>query len=145
MYAGSGAVGLEALSRGARSALFVESDRRSVRIIQKNVRELGFGGVADVVAEPVERVVSRRISGPPYGFVFADPPYAFQHDAIARVFTLLKQNGWVAEDGLVAVERSRRAALEWPEGFEELRNRRYGDTTLWYGRPARRDTLNDRS
>ncbi|GAA1310207.1 DNA methylase [Planotetraspora silvatica] len=135
LYAGSGAVGLEALSRGAAHALLVESDARAVRTIKENIASLGLPG-AVLAPEKAERVVGRPCEEP-YDFVFADPPYAVTDEAVVRVVEALRDNGWLAEDALVAVEReSRGKDLVWPRGFEEDRVRRYGEASVWYGRAA---------
>ncbi|NUW34881.1 16S rRNA (guanine(966)-N(2))-methyltransferase RsmD [Nonomuraea sp. SMC257] len=149
LYAGSGAVGLEALSRGAERAVLVESDPKAVRVIRANVRELGLTG-AHVVADKVERFLSRpaedapgqggqtHTGGPePYDIVFADPPYAVSDEEVARVLELLRDHGWLAGDALVAFERETRGkALVWPDGYVEERVRRYGEASVWYGRAA---------
>jgi 16S rRNA (guanine966-N2)-methyltransferase len=133
LYAGSGAVGLEALSRGAAHALLVESDARAVRTIRGNVGSLGLAG-AVVVPDKVERVVGGPCTDP-YDFVFADPPYAVGDQAVRQVLEHLRGNGWLAVDALVAVEReSRGADLEWPAGYEAEKVRRYGEAAVWYGR-----------
>ncbi|GII76518.1 DNA methylase [Sphaerisporangium rufum] len=135
LYAGSGAVGLEALSRGAARATLVESDGRALRTIRENVARLGLPG-ATVVADRVERVVAARCPEP-YDLVFADPPYAVGDEAVRLVLERLRDNGWLAPDALVAVEReSRGAHLAWPDGLEEERVRRYGEAAVWYGRAA---------
>ncbi|MEU4543906.1 16S rRNA (guanine(966)-N(2))-methyltransferase RsmD [Nonomuraea dietziae] len=134
LYAGSGAVGLEAVSRGAAHALLVESDPRAVKTIKANIRELGFGE-ATVVADRVERLLARQ--GEPYDIVFADPPYAVTDEDVTRMLELLRDNGWLTPDALVAVEReSRGKDLVWPPGYEEERVRRYGEASVWYGRAA---------
>jgi 16S rRNA (guanine966-N2)-methyltransferase len=143
LYAGSGAVGLEALSRGAAHALLVESAAAAVRAIRSNIDALALDG-AEVAAEPVRRVLGR---GPgadgPYGFVFADPPYAVPDDEITAVLAALRDHGWLVQHApggadppgtLVAVERaSRSGPVRWPDGYQADRSRRYGDATLWYG------------
>ncbi|MFI6598037.1 16S rRNA (guanine(966)-N(2))-methyltransferase RsmD [Nonomuraea sp. NPDC050536] len=135
LYAGSGAVGLEALSRGAAHALLVESDSKAVRTIKANVQALGLPG-ADVVADRVERVLARE-PDEPYDIVFADPPYVVSSEQVVAVLEALRDNGWLAEDALVAFERETRGkALEWPEGYIEERVRRYGEASVWYGRAA---------
>ncbi|WP_344856980.1 16S rRNA (guanine(966)-N(2))-methyltransferase RsmD [Planomonospora alba] len=135
LYAGSGAVGLEALSRGAAHALLVESDPRAVRTIRANIASLGLPG-AELAADRVERVLARG-AAQPYDFVFADPPYAVAAEEVDAVLGLLRAGGWLAEDALVAVEReSRGKDLVWPDGFEEERVRRYGEASVWYGRAA---------
>ncbi|MEU0572085.1 16S rRNA (guanine(966)-N(2))-methyltransferase RsmD [Nonomuraea sp. NPDC005983] len=136
LYAGSGAVGLEALSRGAAHALLVESDQRAVRTIRANVDALGLPG-ARVVADKVERVLGRPPEGEPYDIVFADPPYALADEDVTRVLELLRDNGWLAGEALVAFERETRGkSLVWPEGYFEERVRRYGEASVWYGRAA---------
>lgn len=136
LYAGSGAVGLESLSRGAAHALFVESDPDAVRTLRANVRALDLPG-AQVAAEKVERAVGRPPNGPAYDVVFADPPYKLADTAVEAVLTALVGGGWLAAGAVVTVERSSRAApLRWPAGLVGTRQRRYGEATLWYGRPA---------
>ncbi|TDE59504.1 16S rRNA (guanine(966)-N(2))-methyltransferase RsmD [Nonomuraea mesophila] len=135
LYAGSGAVGLEALSRGAAAALLVESDPRAVRTIRANVESLGLDG-ARVVADKVARVLGKA-PDEPYDIVFADPPYATSDGEVERVLELLRDNGWLVDGALVAFEReSRGKALMWPEGYVEERVRRYGEASVWYGRAA---------
>ena len=141
LYAGSGAVGLEALSRGAAHALLVESAPAAVRAIRSNIGALALDG-AEVAAEPVRRVLARGPgAGGPYGFVFADPPYAVADGEITAVLTALRDHGWLVpqvpggEPGtLVAVERATRSGpVRWPDGYQRDRSRRYGEATLWYG------------
>ncbi|MFF4775161.1 16S rRNA (guanine(966)-N(2))-methyltransferase RsmD [Microtetraspora fusca] len=135
LYAGSGAVGLEALSRGASHALLVESDAKAVRTIRQNIAALGLPG-AVLRAEKVERVLAQG-SAEPYDFVFADPPYSVSDETVTRVLEALRSEGWVGEGTLVAVEReSRGKDLVWPQGFEEDRVRRYGEAAVWYGHAA---------
>jgi 16S rRNA (guanine966-N2)-methyltransferase len=133
LYAGSGAVGLEALSRGAAHVLLVESDARTAAVIKANVATVGIAG-ATVVTDRAERLLGR----PPaardrYDLVFADPPYAVTAAAVTRVLTLLA-DGWLAGDALIVVERATRSgALEWPPGYQPSKSRRYGEATFWYG------------
>jgi 16S rRNA (guanine966-N2)-methyltransferase len=135
LYAGSGALGLEALSRGAAHALLVESDGRAARAIKVNAESLGLAG-AVVVADRVERVLARA-EAEPYDVVFADPPYAVTDQAVTAVLELLRDRGWLAQDALVVVEReSRGKDLVWPPGYAEERVRRYGEASVWYGRAA---------
>ncbi|MFI7418970.1 16S rRNA (guanine(966)-N(2))-methyltransferase RsmD [Nonomuraea sp. NPDC049684] len=135
LYAGSGAVGLESLSRGAAHALLVESDAKAVRTIRANIQSLGLDG-AELVADKVERVLARPPEEP-YDIVFADPPYALGDGEVTRVLELLRDNGWLMDEGLVAFERETRGkSLMWPEGYVEERVRRYGEASVWYGRAA---------
>ncbi|GAA1665608.1 16S rRNA (guanine(966)-N(2))-methyltransferase RsmD [Nonomuraea maheshkhaliensis] len=135
LYAGSGAVGLETLSRGAAEAVLVESDPKAVRTIRANVGTLGLAG-ARVVADKVERLLAKPADGP-YDIVFADPPYAVSGDDVQKVLELLRDNDWLADEALVAFERETRGKpLMWPEGYVEERVRRYGEASVWYGRAA---------
>lgn len=135
LYAGSGAVGLEALSRGAAHALLVEAHPRAARVIRSNIDALGLSG-AELVADRVERVL-RGPPDEPYDLVFADPPYAMAYNEVTGMLGALREGGWLASGALVVVERaSRGGAFEWPPGYVADRDRRYGEGTLWYGRPA---------
>ncbi|MEU9129158.1 16S rRNA (guanine(966)-N(2))-methyltransferase RsmD [Kitasatospora sp. NPDC048540] len=136
LFGGSGAVGLEALSRGAVHALLVESDPSAARVIRENVRTLGLPG-AEVRADRAERVIAGPAPAVPYDLVFLDPPYSVTDDEVREMLITLGSGGWLGEDALVTVERSTRGGeFGWPEGFEPLRSRRYGEGTLWYGRAA---------
>jgi 16S rRNA (guanine966-N2)-methyltransferase len=139
LYGGSGAVGLEALSRGAAHALLVEADQRAVRTLRHNVRSLDLPG-AEVRAARAEQVLAGPAPEEPYGLVFLDPPYAVTDDALREILLTLRTEGWLAPDALVTVERSTRGGgFRWPRGFEGLRSRRYGEGTLWYGRAAEQE------
>jgi 16S rRNA (guanine966-N2)-methyltransferase len=136
LYAGSGAVGLEALSRGAAHCLLAESDARVLRVLRANVEALALPG-AEVHGGRVERLL---VSGPPgaaYDVVFLDPPYDVGDDALRAVLAGLRDHGWLGPDAVVAVERPTRGGpWDWPAGFTAERSRRYGEATLWYGRAA---------
>jgi 16S rRNA (guanine966-N2)-methyltransferase len=136
LYAGSGAVGLEALSRGASHTLLVEADSRAARTVRENVKSLGLPG-AEVRAGKAEQIIRTAPPEQPYDIVFLDPPYAVSDDDLREILLTLRTEGWLAEDALVTVERSTRGGeFRWPEGFEALRARRYGEGTFWYGRAA---------
>jgi 16S rRNA (guanine966-N2)-methyltransferase len=140
LYAGSGAVGLEALSRGAARALLAEADPRAVRVIHANIAALGLAG-ASVVADRVERMLARGPAADQAGgaadrfdLAFADPPYAMPGEAVSAMLTALVTAGWLVPGALVVVERSTRSGpVCWPEGIAGDRSRRYGEATLWYG------------
>ncbi|MGH8869867.1 MAG: 16S rRNA (guanine(966)-N(2))-methyltransferase RsmD [Actinomycetes bacterium] len=138
LYAGSGAVGLEAASRGASHVLLVENDARAVRVLGENVDAVGLAGVR-VARSPVERLVAvaPRAGDGPYDVVFADPPYTFSAKRLADVLVTLQAGGWLADGALVIVERATRdPGFAWPDGFVPERSKRYGEGTLWYGRAA---------
>jgi 16S rRNA (guanine966-N2)-methyltransferase len=134
LYAGSGAVGLEALSRGAGHVLLVESGARAGRVIRANVQAIGLPG-AEVITDRVERVLARGPGPDPYDVVFADPPYAQPDAEVTGMLTELAGQGWLAAGALVIVERATRSGpVSWPAGFTADRARRYGEATFWYGR-----------
>ncbi|MGW5052138.1 16S rRNA (guanine(966)-N(2))-methyltransferase RsmD [Actinokineospora sp. NPDC004072] len=129
LYAGSGALGFEALSRGAALATLVESDRTAVKVLRDNARALGLPGadirqgkVATVLAEPPPQ---------PYDLVLADPPYALGQPELAAVLSALVERDWAAGGAVVVVERDRRTGPPaWPAAFAPERVRGYGDTEL---------------
>ncbi|KAA9152058.1 16S rRNA (guanine(966)-N(2))-methyltransferase RsmD [Amycolatopsis acidicola] len=130
LYAGSGALGLEALSRGAADAVFVESDRRAVAVLRGNVAELALGGT--VRPGPVNTVLTQP-ADKPFDLVLADPPYAVDAAALGVMLEALAAGGWLVPDGLVIIERAERAGEpRWPAGFESLRTMRHGDTALYW-------------
>jgi 16S rRNA (guanine966-N2)-methyltransferase len=132
LYAGSGAVGLEAWSRGAGVVTLVEHDRRTAALIAQNARTLGFPR-ADVVTGSVAATL-RRPPSAPYDVVFLDPPYPVADQAVANDLAALASEGWLVPGALVVVERSARSPEPaWPDSFTAIRERRYGETTLWYG------------
>lgn len=136
LYGGSGAVGLEALSRGAGHVLLVEADQRAARVIERNVHSLGLRG-AEVRTGKAEQILAGPAPQLPYDVAFLDPPYAVTDDALREILITLRARGWLAEGALVTVERSTRGGdFRWPEGYEEVRSRRYGEGTLWYGLAA---------
>ena len=134
LYAGSGAVGLEALSRGASRVLLVESGARASAVIRQNIEALGLPG-ATLIADRVERVLAHEPrEDERYDVAFADPPYAMADAEISRVLSLLADEGWLARDALVIVERATRSGpVRWPDGFVPDRARKYGEATFWYG------------
>lgn len=133
LYAGSGALGLEALSRGAASAVFVESSAGVLPVLKANLEAVGLPG-GRVVAGSVHTVVH----GPPparFDLVLADPPYATPDEEVIGVLQALSSGGWCAPDAIVVVERASRDPLfDWPTPLAGLRDRRYGEALLRYGR-----------
>ena len=147
LYAGSGAVGLEALSRGAAHVLLVESGARAGRVIKANIAALGLPG-AEVIVDRVERVLARgpgaagAAAAAPgadggYDVIFADPPYALDGEEVSAMLTALADRAWLAPGALVIVERATRSGpVRWPAGYVQDRARRYGEATFWYGLAA---------
>lgn len=127
-YAGSGAVGLEALSRGAVHALLVEYDRAALAALRANVTALGLP--ARVHAGDLGRLVAGE-PDQPYDVVFLDPPY---DDPVDPVIAALVDHGWLTPDATLVVERSSRSPEPtWPTAWR-ARRRTYGETALWYVR-----------
>lgn len=132
LYAGSGALGLEALSRGAAHVRFVESDRRAAAVLRRNVDALGLPG-AEVSTATVAAVLHGG-PGLPYDVVLADPPYTLDETAVDGMLDGLARGGWLGPGALVVVERSARAMPPtWPDGVVAVTEKRYGDTTVYYG------------
>ncbi|BBX66180.1 16S rRNA (guanine(966)-N(2))-methyltransferase RsmD [Mycobacterium saskatchewanense] len=129
LYAGSGALGLEALSRGAASALFVESDQRAAAVIARNVKALGLAG-ATLRRGSVASVLAGETPSP-VDLVLADPPYEVGADDVGAVLAALTEHGWVREGTVAVIERAAGGVpLAWPEGWSAWPHRVYGDTRL---------------
>lgn len=130
LFAGSGALGIEAASRGAAAVTLVESARPAAQVCRRNVAALGIGGVVVVVAEPAERFVRQSVDAP-WDLVFLDPPYELDEDGLAGVLAGLV--GALAGSAVVVVERSARSPEpRWPAGLGRSDRRAYGDTVVWF-------------
>jgi len=123
LFAGTGALGIEALSRGAVSATFVDADHGAVRAIKDNLAATHLGGRARVVQADVSRYLGRTAPEPLFGVAFADPPYAFSEWA-----SLLDR----IPARLIAIEA--RLHVDVGDGWRALRSRRYGDTVVTLAR-----------
>jgi 16S rRNA (guanine966-N2)-methyltransferase len=129
LFAGTGALGIEASSRGARFVLFVDNGAEARALLRANVEALGLGGVTKVYrrdaanlgpAHPVE----------PFGLVFLDPPYRMQ--LADKALVSLRDGGWLTPDALVIVEEAKDAGFVAPDGFTELDRRAYDDTEFTF-------------
>ena len=143
LFAGSGAVGLEALSRGAKSATFVERDRRHLAVLKENLESLGSGRVGTVAARPMAtpndttviaadayRWVERYV-GPGFSIGFADPPYALgEEKGYASVLATLAERGVIRPGGLFIAEMTAVQKAEETPGWELVRDRTYGKTRI---------------
>jgi 16S rRNA (guanine966-N2)-methyltransferase len=129
LYAGSGALGLEALSRGAASAMFVEANDRAAAVIAKNIASLGVAG-ATLRRGTVAAVIAAGADSP-VDLVLADPPYNISDAEVNAMITALAENNWTTAGTVVVVERGTSGpALAWPEGWRVWPTRSYGDTRL---------------
>ena len=134
LYAGSGAVGLEAASRGAAHVLLVESDPRAARTARDNITALGAGNTARLITARVAQALATPPEAP-YDVVFADPPYGLPDPEVRALLTALVAHDWLVPGAVVVVERSSRSgAVPWVPGITGEHSRRYGETALWYGR-----------
>ncbi len=144
LYAGTGAVGLEAWSRGAARVVLVESAAVAVKALRANVVSVrsshdesggggGRAGKIDVVAARAERAAA-DLAPSSFDVVFADPPYDLPTVQLAGVLATLAQRGVPRDGAVVVVERPTRGLWTWPLGYRALHDRKYGDATLHYGR-----------
>jgi 16S rRNA (guanine966-N2)-methyltransferase len=135
LYAGSGALGIEALSRGAATATFVERSRTAYEAIRHNLEVTGLGEDAAVLVARAGPALRDGLPGGPFDIVLIDPPYDVDPHELAEVLELVADA--LAPGGIVVVEASRRApAPRWPETLRAGRTRRYGDTVLHEAHPA---------
>ena len=134
LFAGTGAVGLEALSRGAAHVTFVESDRSAVQILARNIATVGLPSTS-VLRCTAESFLATTGSEEPFGLVFADPPYTYGEASLAALLDGVSGERWMGPDGIIVVERSVRSCEpHWPDVIEPIKRRRYGEGVLWYGR-----------
>jgi 16S rRNA (guanine966-N2)-methyltransferase len=131
LYAGSGALGIEALSRGAESAMFVERDRNAIGAIRSNLQTLGYEDRSKVIVLDAARFVE----GPPppaapFDLVLADPPYDTSDEDVTALLAALMAPGWLADDAIVSVERPVRHPVAAPQGCTTGWERTFGDTLL---------------
>lgn len=127
LFAGSGALGIEALSRGAREAVFVEESRQACDVILQNLQATGLRSVGHIRRAEALRWLARRAKDP-FDLVFVDPPYAGDLGFLARVLKRLA-GGWVRPGGTVVVEAGA-AEVPWPPGLIETKARRFGRTHI---------------
>ncbi|HET7849782.1 MAG TPA: 16S rRNA (guanine(966)-N(2))-methyltransferase RsmD [Pseudolabrys sp.] len=127
LFAGTGALGIEALSRGAAYALFVDEGVEARALLRSNVESLGLGGVTRIFRRDATRL------GPahpiePFSLVFADPPYG--QGLAEKALVSAREGEWLSKGAMIVVEESAKAGFTEPEGFEEVERRRYDDTEL---------------
>lgn len=132
-YAGSGALGLEALSRGAASVVLIESQASAADVIRGNIASLGLSG-ASVVCTTVRTAAGRQKAGHPSSLILVDPPYELGATTIAKELSGLDAGGWISPAAIGVVERPRADETSpFPPEWSFVRQRSYGDTALWYG------------
>ena len=133
LFAGTGALGLEALSRGAAFALFVDDGAEARALIRENIAALGLGGVTRIYRRDATRLGPAHPLAP-FSLAFLDPPYGkgLAEQALASA----RDGGWLSPEALVVVEEAAQAGFKPPEGFQELERRGYDDTELVFLRDA---------
>jgi 16S rRNA (guanine966-N2)-methyltransferase len=133
LYAGTGALAIEAVSRGAATAVVVERDRSALEAIHANVEVVSGEGVVEVVARDVVRFLAGGPPpGAPFDLVFVDPPYETADEKITDVLAALVAPGWLAPDAIVSVERPHRHPVVAPAGLTSGWERTFGDTLLTF-------------
>jgi 16S rRNA (guanine966-N2)-methyltransferase len=136
-FAGSGALGLEALSRGASSATFVERDRKALESLRANIASLGAAESAKVVAGDVFTLAERGI-GVPFALILLDPPYTLDPAKVHDLLATMAARETVSEEALVTWEHPSGLAPDWPEGYVLEARKRYGTTEVDIARFERR-------
>jgi 16S rRNA (guanine966-N2)-methyltransferase len=136
VFAGSGAIGLEARSRGASHVTLVERDPSAAGLIRANAKALGLDQIT-VLAGAASSAAAQSPPGGGHDVCFLDPPYATDPAQLRTLLGQLAGSGWLNPGAAIVIERSSRDLhWTWPDGFEALRSKRYGETMLWYGRGA---------
>jgi 16S rRNA (guanine966-N2)-methyltransferase len=132
LYAGTGAIGLEAASRGASQVDLVESDARAAQVCRENLATLRFSGVK-VHALTVEKWLSTVAPSVAYDLIVMDPPYSDPNESVEQVLAKIIEREWLLKGGVVAVERDAKSAeFTWPTGFHQERVRKYGHAVVRY-------------
>ncbi|MFM9151704.1 MAG: 16S rRNA (guanine(966)-N(2))-methyltransferase RsmD [Candidatus Planktophila sp.] len=139
LYAGTGAIGLEALSRGSSTVHCVESDERAAQAIFSNyesIKSSQFPGIFHLYSMSVDRFLENP-APMQYHFIYVDPPYEFSDIDIIENLIAIVDGNFLHPDGLIAVERNSRVKeLSWPYGLEQLRDKKYGQATIFFGVPT---------
>jgi 16S rRNA (guanine966-N2)-methyltransferase len=129
LFAGTGALGLEAMSRGAAFALFIDDGAEARALMRQNVEALGLGGVTRIFRRDATRLGAVHPNDP-FALVFLDPPY--RKGLAEKSLASLRDDGWLAPDALVIVEEAADAGFAAPQGFAEIERRRYDDTEFTF-------------
>lgn len=132
LFAGTGAMGLEAVSRGAEKAVFIENDPAALKILEANILGCGFGRKTIVVRSPVNRFLSRGDFGDGFDVIFADPPYGSEEGTLTLM--ALSKHAKSLPESLVVLEHASRDTVIQPPGLQVVEKRKYGNTTLTFFR-----------
>ena len=132
LFSGSGAFGIESISRGAAESVLIEKDLRAADSLHTNIANFGIKNAKVVIADVFIEVAQKSGRGT-FDVVFIDPPYAVEDEQVDALIANLVENDWLNEYALIVVERGSRSQVLWPQQVEELRKKVYGDTSIWYG------------
>ncbi|MBE0416506.1 MAG: 16S rRNA (guanine(966)-N(2))-methyltransferase RsmD [Coriobacteriia bacterium] len=131
LFAGSGALGIEALSRGLSRVTFVERDRCALRVLRRNLDSLGLAARATVLqGDAIRLATGAPLPGAPFALLFLDPPYRINKSEVSEAVEHLASTGSLGGGALLVWEHGSSDPPKWPCGFESLGERRYGDTTV---------------
>ena len=133
LFAGTGALGIEAMSRGAAFALFIDDGAEARALVRQNVEALGLGGVTRIFRRDAARLGAAH-PNQPFGLVFLDPPY--RKGLAEAALASLRDGSWLLPDALLIVEEAADAGFAAPEGYAEIERRRYDDTEFAFLRAA---------
>lgn len=134
LYSGSGGLGFEALSRGATTVVFVEVDSKAVEILKKNAQNLTVD--VEVQKQKVKTFSTQNLKGYKFDLILLDPPYRVPNQELETVIENLVNGGFLNEGAILVLERPTRDAFSWPKIVKELKSKRYGDNTVYYGSVA---------
>jgi 16S rRNA (guanine966-N2)-methyltransferase len=136
LYCGSGALGLEAASRGAGTVTLVDSSPKAAAVARKNVAAVGVPSVT-VVCKDALKWLNGAVVSQPWDLVFLDPPYDLGEAVLGAVLTAVSAASRLSEDAVIVVERSKRSPEPtWPDGLELRERRNYGETSVYFAAPA---------
>lgn len=132
LFAGSGAFGFEALSRGAERALGVDSGRAAQKAIRSNVEKLQLKDRYQVIGREVAQAFPQIVGAGPFDLIYLDPPYATVSEEVVAVLARLAEAGAISDGAIVGFEHRRKVSVPWPDSFDSLRNKEYGYTAVSY-------------
>lgn len=132
LFAGSGSLGLEALSRGAEKAVFVDSSPEAVKVIRENLDSLGFGGKGEVSRTEVFAFLRRNAGKTqPFGLIFVDPPYKMDLESRGEILKELEKGGYLAPGALIVMQTPREIDISTVGGdLRHVRRKRYGESVV---------------
>ncbi len=137
LFAGSGALGIEALSRGASHSVFVDCSRYSIEAIEKNLKKTGFGLKSEVAFESVAKAIDKLVArGQQFDLIFLDPPYRIKHIELRGILETLSREKLIKQDGTIVLEHSLKVRLLGMGELKVIAERKYGDTGLTFFTPA---------